>query len=821
MVSLIGSLSLSFTFLLWTGALYFYFSSLGVADLLRGLQTPVLESFSSFITKDKKILTRGFTRFFGTIFKPLANVAFRIASRANTDRSRGTRALARMLFLAGAAILTITLICFAYLLGINDTSHKITALRSSFELPMVIRFTSVALYTLPGSLLFFAFILCSILVVRLFKYREVSGISVELILLITGLATLFPTVFFPSAQPFRIFPIPLKMGAGAPMALQHWSIAVESVVYFATLALLMLNGALFLANHISLHSAEDRGPSRELLQYSLYLHAISFLLWIVWNFYASGTLWRADPSGLDRAVRLFLSGGAILAMTIERRRFGKGGYLSGMIFILGMVAVPVSLQVHSIQTNQYVNAMSGSSATFVYAGIMAVISLLVLMHFLFLRFPRHVQLLEKSSQPPSPGDEFAGWGAIVLSMAGLLSLVVSVTTSLPLNCNVDAIGRRLCDFDAEILSLVPFALNILLIIILLLMALWLWKYLSVQGGGSSLTVLAGAAILCALLPVAGGSVLFPYHTLSASVLIQRILYGAMTGLTIYVIGALIFLALTRKRLATFSWPGYAGLALAALGFGAQLVGESQSVSYHYYIMMMNPSMEQVHYYSPDKAYAGEYQIVAGDIFVGPRVSEKALKHTRTNFIIGTEAFLFVRRGVGPVGESSLKAGMTPYAAAHSKDGEQSSLAFMLTGYNPEGRIQTTILQKTLANPATGEVARTGPFGDPLYDTLKIHDTVAFPWEDITLQLEKVTLPGSQQAMDISHLYEYFYFDAGRSPEAYFTYFPHSINAHFQMKIFPGIKLLWIGLVLILLIFIYELLTLLMGQSMSTKKASGE
>ncbi len=399
-----------------------------------------------------------------------------------------------------------------------------------------------------------------------------------------------------------------------------------------------------------------------------------------------------------------------------------------------------------------------------------------------------------------------------LSLPGLILAAVATGYYLPLDCGMLG-GSFSCTLPGVNRSLL-----LLLTLPFLLPALFLFVYSLVEGGENpsrrrkAALVGGGVALLLSLfataslpgeIPVTGTSLHLLLTTLSGAGLFVTLLdlhallkRENTPGTESLPSGASGIPEMGRALLQNreiFAPPFLLlALFLAVAGSSGALASHHQQFRFHYYLMMQYPESDQVHYYSGDKAYWSDYEIQAKELFLHPRFGEEAFRSSRIKMVVAEEAHLQIQEGTSPRDFSRAQQGVSPYLFAHRPRTLREELLYAITGINPSGRVVAEVRKFPVVEPSSGELVREGAFGTAKRESFPSPGTDSTGYYDLLFRLDRITVPDSPGEIDLSHLFEYYFFDGQKSQQAYYQIFPHSLEATLSVRAVPLLKLLWAG-----------------------------
>jgi hypothetical protein len=249
-----------------------------------------------------------------------------------------------------------------------------------------------------------------------------------------------------------------------------------------------------------------------------------------------------------------------------------------------------------------------------------------------------------------------------------------------------------------------------------------------------------------------------------------------------------------------------GTALLIMGFTSASLSESKPIEFHYNLMMQVPETDQVHYHSGDKIYINEAEFQATDLFLNAEFTENAYRSNRTKLTVAREAHFLYR----PIGEMRFLErpgqGQTPHSFAHMIPENSNGFLYQYFAHHPYGRITAVNRSYPKVNPGTGEVIAEA--GQPITQRKHFRFTGhhSLYLSDITAELTDLKSPGGPLPAELDFIYEYFFFDTGLNPEAYYGYFPHTLIGVVNTRIIPLLTLVWSAILFLMFILVFYLLT---------------
>ncbi len=757
-------------------ALLFLLVSRGPRDIITLFHTPAIRSLSRFTTGDvsklRKSLARSFISFFGPVSISLRKMG------------EGPIPSAYIALFVSTSISVLSYIMFSYSIVENNLISVFNGLHSAFDIPTVYQLTSVA-WSGPAGELLLLFVFSQLaLIFSVYRKIKVNGLIIPFLYILT---IAFALIFIAAAQPFRSFPEPLKMGMGASLDALHWSRSLEAPMFIASLASLLYVLALYF------HSRK----TGELENYGFYGLILSALtaglavgLRISWNYQtARGGLWTWTPAELGLLSWATGSMASLGAWQLDRLIRKRPGFLTGVVLSIVLSIGLLSLQARYIP----VETPNPDFTVSIYFALAAIVFLMITLHAVFTAGISPLNM-ESDNFIPSPKSKILGSLVALAFLFTLFAGVAGSTGAIPSSCDKDQAGRIVChtmESPVLIYNIIAYA-SAMIFLILAGLFIAVKESISRQkvflaGGASALLVIAVYLAGGVILPSGtGGPLEAPLGT---------ILYLLMIAVVVFVIG-ISGIGITQSGPKTDTITLYGSLISLALiigGMTGPLGATVTNEKFHYYLMLMFPEMDHVQYYSGDKAYMGNIQIESGDLFIGPLLTESAYKANRLKFTIAEEIHFRAIQGTGAAAMPNQDENQTPYQYANRLRPFEEELLHQVTGVNLDGRLVSRIIERPMIDPAAGEVIRGGPFGAALREITRTQDTASFYNGDLNVKLEKVRVPGKSGSPDLSHIYDYFFFDAKKNPQAYYNFFPRSLIADVKITLTPGLKFIWLGL----------------------------
>ena len=121
----------------------------------------------------------------------------------------------------------------------------------------------------------------------------------------------------------------------------------------------------------------------------------------------------------------------------------------------------------------------------------------------------------------------------------------------------------------------------------------------------------------------------------------------------------------------------------------------------------------------------------------------------------------------------------------------------LIGFIPDGRMTTERHFHPRIYPPTGEISRSQD-GFSLRTPTSEPDIKSTWSEDLYIQLGAISDAQTGRNPDLTQMYELYFFDMQRAPQAYSRLFPSTIVANLEIWINPLVKFIWLGTVLFFL-----------------------
>ena len=237
-----------------------------------------------------------------------------------------------------------------------------------------------------------------------------------------------------------------------------------------------------------------------------------------------------------------------------------------------------------------------------------------------------------------------------------------------------------------------------------------------------------------------------------------------------------------------------------VGYSGSAFKKTKKYEFHYVKLAPFPGDPSVQYYSGDKAYLENYEIQATHLFLRPVFDEGVDTSDRTNMTFSQEGHYNVHHGLSAISRRDVPVrtrDTSPRDFANRPVSLGGRMLKLLTGIVTDGRMRTERHFHPQIIPQTGELLR-GP-GNIARRIPTSEPDIQSSWnEDIYIQLGALQDPETGRTPELSHLYEFYYYDTEKNEDAYRRIFPDRMTATLEVWINPLVKFIWLGSVLFFL-----------------------
>ncbi|MCS7205745.1 MAG: cytochrome c biogenesis protein CcsA [Leptospiraceae bacterium] len=714
--------------------------------------------------------------------------------------------------LIAATILWIQLI-------ISDYSSKYVVSYSSDGLSLFYRLT--AIWAGPsGSLLFWYLILSFFSFYVLYKDRfQLQNRIPIVILILSSIHLLFISLilYFEDGQPFLEYYAPMKAGKGMNPLLLHWAMIIHPPILYIGYVSYAIPFALYISSVISGNVRQDLlSLFRRWGLFSWFFLGFGILLGSLWAYeeLGWGGYWAWDPVE-NASLMPFLFGTAFLhsLAVLEQRKMFHFWSLLLIVLTYHFCLLGTWITRSGVIEGPHSFAKSDIGIPLI---IYIIISFLYFVRFLY--FKRHLLVSKEHIQNITSKEGSFLLNNYLMVISVVIILIGVFSPLIPYHCSFnDGFQCFKVEWKPTTFNKVMVPIGILMLLIMGLSPLQSWRkpisHIYEKSIKKPLWIGLIGTLLYAFVYF---FYLRPFVKLENSPWGPQIvadIFSILTvGIGIFVIAGIVqeyqrairvrrirmkeslfqsFIQILRRNQRRYG--GYLvhlSIVILFIGFSGGSFKTEYQVQFHY--TLMPPQSENspyIYYYSGDKVYIQGYTIEARELFIRPFFEPNADPNNPIYLTISQESHYRVNPTQHlPVITASQ---VDPYQFANEPTPFLEKIENLAFGIISDQRMITERRFYPQIHPYTGDLIRTPiGFGERLVTS---EPEIISSWtEDIYIQVGAIFDPHRNKTPDIASMFEFYYYDLKRSPEAYYMLFPKNIVVDVQIWINPFMKLLWLG-----------------------------
>lgn len=731
--------------------------------------------------------------------------------------------LARSALYVNAAAASFAMFTLMVLMVQGDLTNHYVVTHSSADLHIFYLITG-AWAGSSGSLLFWYFILTSLSAVAVYQSRILRNRMPFLFLVLAGLQFIFVFMglYFSDAQPFRVFPQPMKAGQGLNPLLQHWGMIIHPPILYVGYVSSAIPFAIAMSVLVSRNTRNAFYPLlRRWTIFSWFFLGTGILLGSKWAYeeLGWGGYWAWDPVE-NASLMPFLLMTAFLHTAIVSEQRGLLKFWTMLLILLAYHFSMLGTWITRSGVLQGPHSFSESSIgkpLIIYIGVS------------FYFYLRYIIMERKRLRPDEELQTITSKeGSMLLNnflmLLSVFVILIGVFSPLiPLDCRFDdGFSCSKAEWKLTAYNRIMIPVGVLTLFLMGASPLFAWKKSADQVYVKNLRIplILGVVVTIAF-ALLYGKMFKPSGEDSAwgSSLVAEVFSILTVGIAVFTIAGIVQeysrgIRSRRVRLGENSvqaflhligrnkrrYGGYLvhlSVVFLFLGYAGGSFKKTVKMDFMYYRMPQYPGSSEVHYYSGDKSYVDNYEVEAGDLFFAPYFLANADQNNPLHFVVTHEAHYQLREKGDRAVLVERPEGMTPHAFANRAPATNERIMKLLTGFIPGGHMKTERHFHPQIYPVTGEIQRSEDGRANRIPTSKPDMRSSFA-EDIYIQLGSIQDARRKTNPDFAHIYEFYYFEFQKSPEAYQQLFPPVIVATLEVWVNPLVKLIWLGSVMFFL-----------------------
>tara|TARA_Y100001937_G_scaffold122491_2_gene183781 strand:- start:133357 stop:135855 length:2499 start_codon:yes stop_codon:yes gene_type:complete len=725
---------------------------------------------------------------------------------------------------ANLALVSLALFILIVLLVSGDLSNRYVVHNSSPSLGVFYRITGVWAGS-SGSLLFWYFLLCLFSAIAVYQTRNrLYNRLPPLYWILASVQLLFImlAVFFRDAQPFRTFAVEMAAGQGINPLLLHWAMIIHPPILYVGYVAFAIPFAITGAALLSGNLREDWLPLlRRWALFCWFFLGFGILLGSKWAYeeLGWGGYWAWDPVE-NSSLMPFLFATAFLHSLIvqERRKMLRFWNVFLIITTYHFCLLGTWITRSGVLEGPHTFAESTIGTPMI---VFISVSYLYFMRFLYFQ---HKKLRPENRLEAVTSKEGSMLLNNFLMTFSVFIILIGVFSPLmPLDCRWD--GGLSCakvEWKLSTFNKIMVPVGIITLFLMGASPLLAWRKSADAIYTRTLRIPIIAGIIASVAFGLTYGLLFTrpegadrstwgpgwvaelFTVLTVGIaaftivgLLQEYYRGVKSRMVRFEENALLAfvrLILRNKR----RYAGYLvhiSVVFLFIGYAGGSFKKTDKFQFHYYKMQAEPGSDYIHYYSGDRAYMENYTIEARDLFIRPEIAPHGDASNPLDVAISQEAHY----RINPPNYQPPRPtdGTDPYEAANKKPSAPDRMVKFLIGFIPDGRMTTERHFHPRIYPPTGEISRSQD-GFSLRTPTSEPDIKSTWSEDLYIQLGAISDASTGQNPDLTQMYELYFFDMRKAPEAYQRMFPGTIVANLEIWINPLVKFIWLGTVLFFL-----------------------
>ncbi len=774
---------------------------------------------------DLRRKSRGRTRLAARFARAVLSLWRPLKLRALAASGLGTQALAlelaRNAFYINLAVVGLALAALMSMMGVVDLTNHYVVTHTSADLPIFFRLTA-AWAGSSGSLLFWYFLLAlfSAIVVyqtrdRLFNRLPVLFLSLGLLQLLFVLLTLF----FKDAQPFRAYPVELAAGRGLNPLLLHWAMIIHPPILYIGYVSFAIPFAIAVSAVIARNLRDDWLPlMRRWTIFSWFFLGTGILLGSKWAYeeLGWGGYWAWDPVENASLMPWLLATAFLHSLIVQERR--------GMLRFWNVILITLTYHMCLLGTWITRSGILEGPHTFAESTIgwplITYIGLSFAFYMRYVFFMRAALRPQKEMEYVTSKEGSMLLNNFLMTLATVIVLVGVFSPLLPIDCRFeDGFVCNKVEWKQSAFNkvMVPLGLATLFLMGASPLLSWrksawsVWKktlrlpLLAGLLGGAIFAFTYGLLFTRSAGPDSSAwgpgvvAEIFAVLTVAIACFVtwglgQEFYQGIRSRRLRFgenVVLAFVRLVLRNKR----RYGGYLAhlsIVLLFVGYSGAAFKKTDKFEFHYYRVNYEPGSDVIRYWSGDRAYMENYEIEARDFFLRPEFKEHADPANPIYFTIAQEAHYQIRRGRdAPRVSEERPENMSAFAWANRPHSRLNNFVKLTSGYVLDGRMRTERHFHPQISPMDGQSVRDQN-GRAIHTPTSEPDIRSTWNEDIYIQLGAIADPVRGVSPDLNHAYEFYYYQTGRTEDAYRMLFPAAITTTLEVWVNPLVKFIWLG-----------------------------